>query len=115
MILSKSTKVSIIALIFVVLQIYGARLLSLLHLYDSETIARTNIFYYLIIFIIPLIIILAVSRDDLKETLSLRNPGIKNILMALVITVFLFPLITFLSFTIIIANYTMPFKKKCPT
>ena len=95
--MSKTTKTTIIALIFVLLQFYAGNILAFIN-FDGMGNNEITIIFYILIYIVPLAIILAVSRDNARETLSLRGTSIKNILMAVVITVLFVPFVSFLSY-----------------
>ena len=96
-VLNKSLKTSTIALIFVVIQFFAGNIFSFIN-FEGMSHNQITIAFYILICIIPLIIILALSRDNVKETLSMRGTSIKNILMAVVITLLLMPFIAFLSY-----------------
>lgn len=96
-ILTKSAKTSLISLIFILLQVFAGGILSFLPLEKMGSNQMTIVFY-IMIYLVPLAAILLVSRDNIKDTLSVRNPGIKNIVFSLIITVCLMPFITLLSY-----------------
>lgn len=95
--MSKSAKVSLTALIFILIQTFSGFILRLFNA-QSMTNNGVTILFYVVIYLIPLAVIMLVSKDNIKETLKLKNPGIKNILLSLVITIFLMPFIAFLSY-----------------
>ena len=95
--MSKSAKTSLIALIFVLLQVFAGGILSFIS-FEGMGNNQITILFYILIYLVPLIIILAVSRDNVKDTLSLRGTSIKNILTAVVITVLFVPVVSFLSY-----------------
>ena len=95
--MAKSTKVSLTALIFILLQVFAGFILRILPI-DQMTNNMITIWFYVLIYLIPLAVVLIVSKDNVKETLALKNPGVKNVLLAIAVTVLLMPFIAFLSY-----------------